>query len=76
MWIDVNERLPERPANYPKCAISKCYYLVALQNGCVKTNGYDFDNNKWMYTASPVTHWMPLPPHRGCCGRGEQEQGE
>lgn len=60
-WIPVTERLPE-----PEFA--RCWYLVSLASGCVKTLAYEkqerYDNlwrKGWHETASPVTHWMPLP---------------
>ena len=60
-WISVEERLPE-----PRFA--REWYLVALESGCVKTLAYENPTVKgalfrkgWHETASPVTHWMPLP---------------
>ena len=60
-WISVKERLPE-----PRFA--REWYLVALESGCVKTLAYEKPMVKgalfhkgWHETASPVTHWMPLP---------------
>ena len=68
-WISVKERLPE-----PRFA--REWYLVALESGCVKTLAYEKPMVKgalfhkgWHETASPVTHWMPLPEppkKRGC----------
>ena len=59
-WIPV-ERLPE-----PKFA--REWYLVALKSGCVKTLAFEKEERTdnlfrhgWHETASPVTHWMPLP---------------
>lgn len=60
-WISVKERLPERPDNWPHCAIRRCYFLVALESGCVESLGFDFREMRWHSTGSPVTHWMPLP---------------
>lgn len=60
-WISVKERLPERPDNWPHCAIRRCYFLVALESGCVESLGFDFGEMRWHYTGSTVTHWMPLP---------------
>lgn len=60
-WIPCSERLPERPKNYPNCEIRRCYYLVSLESGCVKTLGYEFDRNEWQITGSPVIAWRPLP---------------
>lgn len=60
-WIPVTERLPEKPEGYPHCEIRRCYYLVSLQSGCVKTLGYEFDRDEWQVTGSPVVAWMPLP---------------
>lgn len=69
-WISVEERLPER--TNPTHA--RDTYLVRLESGCVKTLFYEYDNSDrcrpemsllfsegWGKTASPVTHWMPLP---------------
>ena len=60
-WIPVTERLP-------KPTYAREWYLVALESGCVKTLAYEksgrSDNlfkDGWHETASPVTHWMPLP---------------
>lgn len=69
-WIPVTERLPS-----PKFV--REWYLVSLESGCVQTlafekGGYSFEFDKdgfsdnlfrpgWHETASPVTHWMPLP---------------
>ena len=60
-WIPVTERLPE-----PKFA--REWYLVALESGCVKSLAYEKEGRTdnlfrpgWHETASPVTHWMPLP---------------
>jgi hypothetical protein len=60
-WIPVTERLPE-----PKFA--REWYLVALESGCVKSLAYEKKGRTdnlfrpgWHETASPVTHWMPLP---------------
>lgn len=60
-WISVKERPPE-----PRSA--REWYLVALESGCVKTLAYEKSTVKgalfhkgWHETASPVTHWMPLP---------------
>lgn len=60
-WISVDERLPE-----PKFA--REWYLVALESGCVKTLAFEKQGRSdnlfrpgWHETASPVTHWMPLP---------------
>ena len=60
-WITVTERLPE-----PKFA--REWYLVALESGCVKSLAYEKEGRTdnlfrpgWHETASPVTHWMPLP---------------
>lgn len=60
-WISVKDRLPERPDNWPKCEIRRCYYLVALESGCVKSLGFEFGDMRWHATGSPVTHWMQLP---------------
>ena len=60
-WISVEERLPERPASWPNCAIRRRYFLAVLESGCVKSLGFEFDKMQWQPTASPVTHWMPLP---------------
>lgn len=60
-WISVKDRLPERPDGYPKCGIRRCYFLVALESGCVKSLGFEFDTMEWHVVGSPVTHWMPLP---------------
>ena len=69
-WISVEERLPER--TNPRHA--RDAYLVRLESGCIKTLFYEYDNSDrcrlgmsplfsegWEKTASPVTHWMPLP---------------
>lgn len=69
-WIPVTERLPTP-------TFAREWYLVALESGCVQTlafekGGYSFEFEKdgfsdnlfqpgWHETASPVTHWMPLP---------------
>ena len=60
-WIPVTERLPE-----PKFA--REWYLVSLRSGCVKTLAFEKGGRTdnlfrpgWHETASPVTHWMPLP---------------
>lgn len=60
-WIPVTERLPE-----PKFA--REWYLVSLESGCVKSLAYEKEGRTdnlfrpgWHETASPVTHWMPLP---------------
>jgi hypothetical protein len=60
-WISVKDILPERPENWPHCEIKRCYFLVALESGCVKSLGFDFADMRWHTTGSPVTHWMPLP---------------
>ena len=60
-WIPVTERLPEKPDGYPHCQIRRTYFLVALESGCVKTLGYEFDRNEWQIVGSPVVAWMPLP---------------
>jgi hypothetical protein len=60
-WISVKDRLPERPENWPHCEIKRCYFLVAMESGCVKSLGFDFADMRWHTTGSPVTHWMPLP---------------
>lgn len=60
-WVSVKDRLPERPENWPHCEIKRCYFLVALESGCVKSLGFDFADMRWHTTGSPVTHWMPLP---------------
>ena len=60
-WIPVTERLPKKPKNYPKCEIRRAYFLVALESGCVKSLGYEFDRDEWQITGSPVVAWMPLP---------------
>ena len=60
-WISVKERLPERPKGWPRCEIRRCYFLVALKSGCVKSLGFEFGDMRWHTTGSPVTHWMPLP---------------
>lgn len=60
-WISVKDRLPE-----PKGA--RAWYLVALESGCILTLAYEkpgqpnnLFRDGWRDTASPVTHWMPLP---------------
>ncbi len=64
-WIPVTERLPEKPKNYPNCKISRTYFLVSLESGCVTTLGYEFDRDEWQIVGSPVVAWMPLPePYR------------
>ena len=60
-WVSVKDRPPERPENWPHCEIERCYFLVALESGCVKSLGFDFADMRWHTTGSPVTHWMPLP---------------
>ena len=66
-WIPVTERLPD-----PKFA--REWYLVALESGCVKSLAFEKEGRTdnlfrygWHETASPVTHWMPLPepPNEG-----------
>lgn len=68
-WIPVTERLPEKPDGYPNCEIRRCYYMVSLESGCVKTLGFEFDRNEWHTSGSPVAAWMPLPePYKPTCG--------
>ena len=59
-WIPVTERLPEKPKNYPHCALRECYFLVALESTAVVSCGYDYENKRW-HSDFRVTHWMPLP---------------
>lgn len=67
-WIPVSERLPKKP----KPNLRRGWYLVALESGCVMSLGFEYDGRKWFNTASPVTHWMPLPepPKEGDEGGG------
>lgn len=60
-WIPVTEGLPKRPKNWPRCELRRCYFLVALESGCVKSLGFEFATMEWHTVGSPVTHWMPLP---------------
>lgn len=60
-WIPVTEGLPKRPENWPHCELRRCYFLVALESGCVKSLGFEFATMEWHPVGSPVTHWMPLP---------------
>lgn len=60
-WIPVTERLPKRPENWPRCELRRCYFLVALESGCVKSLGFEFATMEWHTVGSPVTHWRPLP---------------
>ena len=60
-WIPVSEKLPKKPDEYPKCELRRMYFLVSLESGCVKSLGFDFDDNRWHTTASPVVAWMKLP---------------
>ena len=60
-WIPVTEGLPKRPENWPRCEIRRCYFLVALESGCVKSLGFEFATMEWHPVGSPVTHWTPLP---------------
>lgn len=60
-WIPVTEGLPKRPENWPSCELRRCYFLVALESGCVKSLGFEFATMEWHLVGSPVTHWMPLP---------------
>lgn len=60
-WIPVTEGLPKRPENWPRCELRRCYFLVALESGCVKSLGFEFATMEWHPVGSPVTHWMPLP---------------
>lgn len=64
-WISVKDRLPKKPDGYPYSEIRRSYFLVALESGCVKSLGFDFDRMEWHYTGSPVSHWMPLPEPPG-----------
>ena len=56
-WIPVSQDLPKKP----KPNLRRGWYLVALESGCVMSLGFEYDGEKWFNTASPVTHWMPLP---------------
>ena len=60
-WISVTEGLPKRPENWPRCELRRCYFLVALESGCVKSLGFEFATMEWHTVGSPVTHWMSLP---------------
>lgn len=60
-WVSVKDKLPERPENWPRCEIRRCYFLVSLQSGCVRTLSFNFTDMRWPTIGSPVTHWMPLP---------------
>jgi hypothetical protein len=65
-WIPVTEGLPKRPENWPRCELRRCYFLVALESGCVKSLGFEFATMEWNTVGSPVTHWRPLPePPKG-----------
>ena len=65
-WIPVSEKLPKKPDGYPKCELRRMYFLVSLESGCVESLGFDFDDNRWHTTGSPVVAWMPLPkPPKG-----------
>lgn len=65
-WTPVTEGLPKRPENWPRCELRRCYFLVALESGCVKSLGFEFATMEWHTVGSPVTHWMPLPePPKG-----------
>lgn len=71
-WIPCEERLPEKPKNYPGCEIHEVYYLVSLKDGFVVWDTYDFGKGAWSYTESPVIAWMPLPEPYG----GERKDNE
>lgn len=60
-WIPVSEKLPKKPDVYPKCELRRMYFLVSLESGCVESLGFDFDDNRWHTTGSPVVAWMKLP---------------
>ena len=58
-WIDVNERLPDKIANYlvhyvHSYSVDDGYWAL----GIVYYNGSYFS---WHDTAYRITHWMPLP---------------
>ena len=56
-WVPVSERLPERPS---ECVLGK-WFLVQLRNGTIKDLFFNFNQDLWDETRSPVVAWMPLP---------------
>lgn len=60
-WISVKDRMPVRPPDVGGVLVRRQWYLVALESGTVLTLPYEFDDDRWKDTGSPVTHWMPLP---------------
>jgi len=69
-WVSVEKLLPERTNPFH----ARDVFLVRLRSGCIKTLFYEYDNSDrcrtgmsplfkegWVETATPVTHWMPLP---------------
>lgn len=78
-WIDVNSRLPERPADTVDefgriCFSTTNRVLIATKDGvdiayfehqgCPEGGGY-FWRTCSLYELKGVTHWMPLPPPPG-----------
>lgn len=53
-WIPVSVRLPERPEGYQHSELRRSYFLVSLASGCVESLGFDFDEERWHPTGSPV----------------------
>ena len=55
-WINVDDRLPDKPCNY-LVHVPPCYTNVVFYNG------YDWviDEEEYCFDAHEITHWMPLP---------------